>query len=278
VRIEGNLFARNAGSAIEFLAIEVAGRPTRPEDHAIEHVVADNGFWDDVRKDRPERPSEQRAALHYRNDTRSPMSGRTGGNLYAERTGFVDVVPGHEIGDWVFGDDLEVDPTTGVACFADMPGAGAGAWSAGVVSEGGDWRPFEARSPMLDRWGDEEGYVERFAMLPVVGRDRWTARRWVAPRDGRVAVRGVAVRHHPGGVPTLLRITNQGVQIWPETGEAILDEMLPEGARPRLDGLPVRAGDTLRFEVQALGARSPVDVVSWSPLIGFVAAEAPTTE
>jgi hypothetical protein len=276
VRIEGNLFARNAGSAIEFLAIEVAGRPTRPNDHAVEHVVADNGFWDDVRKDRLERPSEQRGALHFRNDTRSPMSGRTLGNIVAEPTGFVDVVPGHEIGDWEFGDDLEVDPATGVACFADVPGAGPGTWSAGVETEQGQWLPFESRSPMLDRWGDEEGYVERFAMLPVRGAGRWTARRWVAPRDGRVAVRGVAVRHQPDGVPVRLRITHQGVQVWPETGEARFDATLPDGARPRLDGLRVRAGDALCFGVQAIGARGPEDVVSWSPLIGFAAAEAPT--
>lgn len=271
VRIEGNLFARNAGSGIEFLAIEVAGRPTRPDDHAIEHVVADNGFWDDVRKDRPERPSEQRGALHFRNDTGSPMSGRTWGNLVAERTGFVDVVPGHTIGDWEFGDDLTVDPL-GVSCFADEPGEAPGAWSAGVVAaEGGHWTPFRTRSPMLDRWGDADGYVERFAILPAQGSDRWTARRWVAPQDGTVAVRGVAVRHQPDGVPARLRITHQGVQVWPEAGAAVLDGTLPDGLRPRLDGLRVRAGDELRFEVQALGERGPEDVVSWSPLIGYVA-------
>ncbi len=267
VRIEGNLFARNAGSGVELLAIEVGGRPTRPDDHALDHRIAHNGFWDDVRKDRPDRPSEQRGAIHFRNDTRSPMSGMTEGNLVAEPTGLVDVVDGHQIGDWTFTDDVEVD-LVGLACFADVPGVGLGTWDAGVRTDA--WRPFGERSAMLDRWSATDAWVERFAILPAVGPDTWTGRRWRVPRDGVVAVRGVAVRHDPAGAALRLRIAHEGAVVWPVAGDAVLDRSVPDALTTRIDGLRVRAGDQLSFEVQAVDQRGPGDIVSWNPIIGYL--------
>ncbi|MBX3029623.1 MAG: right-handed parallel beta-helix repeat-containing protein [Chloroflexi bacterium] len=279
VRIEGNLFARNAGSGVEFLAIEVGGRPTRPDDHALDHRIAHNGFWDDVRKDRPDRPSEQHGAIHFRNDTRSPMSGMTEGNLVAEPTGFVDIVAGHEIGDWTFTDDLAVD-LAGLACFADVPGLGIGTWDAGVRIESGPgdtddelaaaaWHPLTERAPMLDRWGTDDAWVERFAILPAEG-GIWTGRRWIAPRDGVVAVRGVAVRHDPAGAALRLRIVHDGAVVWPMAGDAVLDRSVPDALTTRVDGLAVRAGDQLCFEVRAIGRRGAGDIVSWNPIIGYL--------
>jgi hypothetical protein len=89
-----------------------------------------------------------------------------------------------------------------------------------------------------------------------------------------VAVRGVAVHQHAEGTPVRLRITHQGAQVWPDAGDAILDDAQPDGWRPRLDDLRVRAGDEIRFEVQSLGTRGPEDAVSWSPLIGYLADQA----
>ncbi|MFF4083813.1 right-handed parallel beta-helix repeat-containing protein [Streptomyces sp. NPDC001777] len=119
------------------------------------------------------------------------------------------------------------------------------------------WRPAAGALPLLKKW----------QWHPTGGTGQ-VARVWTAPRDGTVAIRGRAVKADQGGdgVRVRIRLGDRDV-LAPRTVGG--DDRV--GAATSVDSLTVRAGDTLRFIVDAGPAgENAYDTTSWTPVVGYL--------
>jgi hypothetical protein len=128
-------------------------------------------------------------------------------------------------------------------------------------------------------------YVSAFALAPASCGSRCSgggvARVWVAPRDGNVDIRGRVLKSDARGGDGVLAqinlVSGQNLtRLWPAPygrGQFIAgtDQV---GYATDLSGISVRAGDMIRFEVNAIG-QNLYDTVSWTPSIAYVSAPRP---
>jgi hypothetical protein len=106
-------------------------------------------------------------------------------------------------------------------------------------------------------WHDSAGYVSARYLQPAADRD--VARTWTAPRDGTIDIAG----HASGGNATVSITRNDQVVWGPQTAGDI---------DTSVSGIPVSAGDVIRFQVAAAGGS-----VRWDPDVWYEGDPQPVT-
>jgi hypothetical protein len=270
VNLLANLFAGNAGPAVEILNIHRG-------DHSSDLDFSSNTFAQNAHARQP-----GAAGVWEDNKGRGYgiPAGKIRNNLYFEPHG--RFFGGRNIG--LVSDVNNVGTTQAANFAAEQFSAtqGENNWQYRYETADGTWAnlPFYAVDDKNGAW--EAGaaqYVSAFNMAPASCINNrgcgGVAREWIAPHAGTISIRGRVLRSD-GQAGTGVRAAVNLVSgrnrtlIWPvQDGRQLIASTDQMGYATDLDDIYVSAGDVIRFEIHASGDRSN-DAVSWTPSIGYV--------
>jgi hypothetical protein len=274
VSFHSNLFAENAGSAVEILNIHL-------EDHTTDLNVIGNSFLNNAR-------SLPGAASIWQKgwgpDYAQP-SGSIQNSLYSESTGvFFQSDAGGSIMQF---DNVSASSFPNYAAEQFATTQGSNDWRYMYEAGPSTWIdiPHYVAADYNGAWEVSAAqYVSAFALAPA-GCD-WNcdsggvARVWVAPQSGNVDIRGQVLKADAaGGSGVFAEINlisgNDVTRLWPVFGGRQLiagtDQL---GYVTDVSRVTVHAGDMIRFEVTANGNNSH-DAVSWTPSVAYVSSLRP---
>jgi len=270
VYLHANLFAGNAGPAVEILNIHL-GDHTNAIDfssntfsgNASSHGSAAASVWED----------------NHGRGYGAP-SGKIVNNLFFEEHG--RFLAGKNI---ALISNLNQRQTTSAATYAAehfSPVQGKNEWRYLYQSGDSTWNDLPQYSATLEHGAwikGEAQYVSAFNLLPASCSRACTtggvARAWVAPRSGLISIRGRVLMPDgsdgDGAQASISLVSSRGVsQIWPaEGGRQTVAPTDESGFGTDVDSIHVQQGDVVRFEVHANGDNQH-DLVSWTPSVGFV--------
>ncbi len=253
----GNLITGNAGSGLEFLALN-----GRPNDFNLSHDVAGNTFVNNNTSG----SGTYRSSLLYINENGASMTGTVRDNLYAEPSGFTQTNSGSQ--NMGFTNNRAVaagDVYHAAGGFSGVQGNNGWSYQFFNGSSYNNISPYDTAS---EHWG-AGGYVSRFDLLPDSCGSCWIARVWTAPKAGTVSLRGRAFKNDlSGGDGVQVRISKNSSAIYNARNLAYNDG---SGVDTNLDGVTVAAGDVLRFEVNA-NSNASGDLTSWTPVVAYTAS------
>jgi hypothetical protein len=269
VDLQANLFAGNAGPAVEILNIH-------PGDHTSIDFCS-NTFAQNAHSHRPGAASiwEDNKGRGY-----GIPSGQIRNNLFFEQHG--SFLSGKNIALISAVNQRQTSTVANYAAELFSSKQGKNQWR--YLYESGDstWNDMRQYSASLENGAWLKGntqYVSAFNLQPASCSGRCTtggvARAWVAPHDGTVSIRGHVLKlHAQGGNGTTASISLVSLrgetQIWPATtGRQLIAAGNQAGYGTDVDAIHVSEGDVLRFEVHANGD-STDDEVSWTPSVGYV--------
>lgn len=119
------------------------------------------------------------------------------------------------------------------------------------------WRPSAGTLPLLSKWHTHPA-----------GGSGLVAKTWTAPRDGTVAIRGQAAKADLGGDGVRVRIRLGDTDVLAPRTVSGSDRA---GISTSVDSVAVKAGDTIRFIVDAGAAgENSYDTTSWTPVVGYL--------
>lgn len=270
VTLQANLFAANAGPAVEILNIH-------PGDHSSELDFASNTFAQNANAYRPGAASvwEDNKGRGYG----TPI-GKIRNNLYFEPHG--RFLGGKSIGSIANVSNLQTTLVANYAAEQFSATQGKNQWRYLYQTPDSNWAEMPHYSATdIGAWETKPGqYVSAFTMAPgscTAGCDvSGVARVWVAVHPGTVSIRGLVMA--AGGdsgtsVKAAINLVSGGnvIPIWPsQGGKALIEASNHAGLSTDVDNVQVVAGDTIRFEVHGNG-NGASDAVSWTPSIGYVA-------
>ena len=256
VKLRDNLFANNAGPAMEFLAIR-----SGIGDYNTNNEVTGNSFYGNLV-----------SMSHVGGPTTLSFSSNPSNNVYAD-TAFVNPV----------GDP---DLTLGTGNVQAQPGAvpqyaayqysstqGFDNWSYQYGGTGAWQNMTAATSPNADLdypWnGPNSEYVSRFEQAPGSG-GQLAARVWTAPVSGTIAIRSRVFRStFASAANVTAQITDNDVAVNSAVNVNAGDQI---GSEDNVDQLAVKAGDVIRFVLSGDPPSTPADLTSWAPSITYVNA------
>ncbi len=257
VKIRNNYFGQNAGPGVEFL--DIWGK----ESYSEGHEVSGNAFEGNGRSTHGGQDGS--GGIHH-----------YGGNF---ATGVIRDNLVYEQGRPLYhGEFLNFQLKNNLKAVGPLFNAmhgfageqGAGSWRYQTRTVGKAWRDMARYDAERQTWLEGEpgksAWISRYELCST-NPNAETARAWQAPRDGSVAVRGLAVKWQLDGAAVSVRITLNGQPLWREQAVPVGDW---GGVETNLDDVRVRAGDVLRFEVAGV-AKSELDAVSWAPTVAYVA-------
>ncbi len=271
VALQANLFAGNAGPAVEILNIHLG-------DHTSGIDFCSNTFAQNAHSRRPGAASvwEDNHGRGY-----GIPSGKITNNLFFEQHG--DFLAGKNIALISLLNQRQTSTVANYAAELFSGVQGKNQWRYLYETSGSTWAEMPEYSSTLENGAWMKGnsqFVSAFSMQPASCAGRCTsggvARAWVAPHDGIVSIRGHVLKADPregNGVSANVSLVSQrGVsQVWPASGgRQVLAAGNEAGYGTDVDAIHVSEGDVLRFEVRANGDSSR-DEVSWTPSIGYVA-------
>ena len=276
VDLHANLFAGNAGPAVEILNIHLG-------DHTNAFDFCGNTFADNAHSHRPGAASiwEDNYGRGY-----GIPSGKIRNNLVFEQNG--PFLAGKNIAliSNVNQHQTAVGPNYAAELFS--PVQGKNQWRYLYQTGESSWSEMSRYSATLEHGAwmrSDRQYVSAFDMVPASCSGGCTtggvARAWVAPRAGTVSIRGrvlMADGESSRGVFANISVasTHGVAQIWPATPERqLLTPANEAGFGTDVDSIHVEAGDVIRFEVRANGD-SAHEAVSWTPSVGYVDQGGPT--
>lgn len=265
--IRGSYFGGDAGAGVEVLGLN-----GRPGDHQTNHSIVDSAFSGNYTGS-----TGQPGSIRLLNQSGITMSGTAQHNLYAEpNTSFVAA---GGTTSWTLADNQAV------ASPAALANQGA---QYGTTQGGNDWRYQQYDGSSWNdlaydsgnvRWGTASGYITKFESLPTSNSRQWIAHAWTAPAAGTISIRSRVLKADVGGGDGVqVRITRNGSQIWPTSGEPqSLGATDGSGVDATLDGIAVSSGDVIRFEVNDGGSSdNSHDLTSWNPSIALASGAAST--
>jgi len=270
VNLHANLFASNAGPAVEILNIHLG-------DHTNAIDFSSNTFSGNAHSHRP-----GAASVWEDNNGRGygTPSGKIVNNLFFEEHG--RFLAGKNIALISNVNQLQTSNAANYAAELFSPVQGKNQWRYLYQSGDSAWKELPRYSATLEHgaWMESDAqYVSAFNLLPAGCSGGCTtggvAKAWVAPRAGTVSIRGWALMQekteNAGAHASINLVSAHGVtQIWPATGGRQLVASGDEaGIGTDLDSIHVEQGDVVRFEIHANGENAH-DAVSWTPSVGYV--------
>ena len=269
VTLQGNLFAQNAGAAVEILNIH-------PDDHTDAIDLRGNTFLDNAHSHLP-------GAASIWEDNKGKLcatpSGRVHNNLYFERHG--GFLGGKSIALISRSNDLPMEADSNYAAELFSATQGKNQWRYVYEASESSWSDLPQYSTATDNgaWtGNAGGFVSAFNLAPASCSGKCNsggvAREWVAPATGTVSIRGRVLKAEAGGngvnVSVKLVSGKTVTALWPKAGgRKLIAGEDQAGLATDLDNIHVSTGDVIRFEVNANGD-SAHDTVSWTPSVGYV--------
>jgi hypothetical protein len=270
VDLHANLFAGNAGPAVEILNIHLG-------DQTSAFDFCGNTFAENAHSHRP-----GAASVWEDNNGRGygTPSGKIRNNLVFERHG--PFLAGKNIAmiSSVNQHQTTVGPNYAAEFFS--PVQGKNQWRYLYESSDSTWIDLPQYSATLENgaWMKSDGqFVSAFNLLPANCSGACTtggvARAWVAPRSGVVSIRGrVLNSESPSGsgvYASIALVSSRGAaQIWPSTvGRQLIVSTDEAGFGTDVDSIRVAQGDVIRFEVHSTGGEAH-DALSWTPSVGYV--------
>ncbi len=270
VDLHANLFAGNAGPAVEILNIHLG-------DHTNAFDFCGNTFADNAHSHRPGAASiwEDNYGRGY-----GTPSGKIRNNLVFEQNG--PFLAGKNIAliSNVNQHQTAVGPNYAAELFS--PVQGKNQWR--YLYQAGDstWSEMSTYSATLEHGAwmrSEHQYVSAFDLVPASCSGECTtggvARAWVAPRAGTISIRGrVLMAGAEEGQGALAKISvasaHSVAQIWPAVpGRQSITSKDEAGFSTDVDSIHVEPGDEVRFEVHGDGEGGH-SAVSWTPSVGYV--------
>jgi hypothetical protein len=270
VNLHANLFASNAGPAVEILNIHLG-------DHTSAIDFSSNTFAQNAHSHRPGAASvwEDSKGRGY-----GVPSGKIRNNLFFEQHG--PFFAGKNIAQVANVNQRQTASVANYAAEFFSPVQGKNQWRYLYQSGDSTWIALPQYSATLQHgaWMKSEAqYVSAFNLLPAsCSRDCTTggvARAWVAPRSGTISIRGRVLMPDGadgnGAQASINLVSSRGVmQIWPaEGGRQSIAPTDDAGIGTDVDSIRVAQGDVVRFEVRANGDNAH-DAVSWTPSIGYL--------
>jgi len=270
VNLHANLFASNAGPAVEILNIHLG-------DHTNPFDFSSNTFADNAHSHRPGAASvwEDNKGRGY-----GVPSGRIRNNLFFEQHG--RFLAGKNI---TLISNVNQRQTATVANYAAeffSAVQGKNQWRYMYESSNSTWSDLPKYSATVENgaWMKSDAQlVSAFNLLPASCSGSCTtggvARAWVAPRAGTISIRGRVLKSDTRGgngvEASINLVSSRGIaQIWPKAGARQLVSSSDEaGFGTDVDSISVARGDIIRFEVHANGDNAH-DAVSWTPSIGYI--------
>jgi hypothetical protein len=270
VDLQANLFAGNAGPAVEILNIH-------PGDHTSAIDFCSNTFAQNAHSRRPGAASiwEDNKGRGY-----GAPTGKIRNNLFFEQHG--PFLAGKNIALIANVNQHQTALVANYAAELFSPIQGKNQWRYLYESSVSNWSDLPQYSATLENgaWlkGDSQ-FVSAFNLLPASCSGACTtggvARAWAAPRAGTVSIRGRVLKSDPrggnGAQASVNLVSLRGVtQVWPPAGgRQLIASTDQTGYATDVDAIRVAQGDVLRFEVHANGDNAR-DSVSWTPSIGYV--------
>jgi len=270
VDLHANLFASNAGPAVEILNIH-------PGDHTSAFDFCGNTFAQNAHSHRP-----GAASIWEDNNGRGygTPSGKIRNNLVFEQHG--PFFAGKDIALIANTNQHETSVGPNYAAELFSPVQGKNQWRYQYELPDSTWSDLPQYSATMKNgaWMKSDAqYVSAFDLQPASCSGTCTsggvARAWVAPRAGTISIRGRVLKSDSRGGngvnASINLVSSRGeAQIWPPTGGGKLIAGTDEaGSGTDVDSIQVSQGDVVRFEVHANGDNAH-DVVSWTPSVGYV--------
>jgi hypothetical protein len=269
VDLHANLFAGNAGPAVEILNIHL-------RDHTSAIDFSSNTFAQNAHSHRPGAASvwEDNNGSGY-----AVPSGRIRNNLFYEQHG--SFFAGKNVSLVTTANQRETANAPNYAAELFSPVQGKNQWKYLYESSDSTWDELPQYSAALEHgsWIKSEAqYVSAFNLRPAACSATCTAgavaRAWVAPHAGTISIRGRVLTTDSHGKSAMQAainlISSRGTrQIWPASGnKRQVPGIEDPGAATDLDSVHVSQGDVIRFEIHA--ADDSPESVSWSPSVGYI--------
>jgi hypothetical protein len=280
VDLQANLFAGNAGPAVEILNIH-------PGDHTSAIDFCSNTFAQNAHSHRPGAASiwEDNKGRGY-----GAPTGKIRNNLFFEQHG--SFFAGRNIALVANVNQRQTATVANYAAELFSPIQGKNQWRYLYESSASKWSELPQYSATLEHgaWLRSHAltsdavttdalFVSAFNLRPASCSGDCTtggvARAWVAPRAGTVSIRGRVLKSDSrggNGVHASVNVVSSRAvtQIWPASGgRQLIAATDQRGHGTDIDAVHVDAGDVIRFEVHANGDNTD-DAVSWTPSIGYV--------
>jgi hypothetical protein len=268
VELQGNLFAANAGPAVEILNIHAG-------DHSSNLDFNGNTFAQNAR-------SHQPGAASVWEDNKGRGCGTPAGkirnNLYFEPRG--RFFSGKNIGSIASVSNVQTTLAANYAAEQFSTTQGTNQWHYLYQNPDSTWAEIPHYSATnVGEWETKPGqFVSAFTMAPgscsTSCDASGVARVWVAVHPGTVSIRGfVLMAGGDGGSGVTVAINlvsgRNVIPIWPsQGGKRMIEASGQSGTATNVDNVQVAAGDTIRFEVH--GSGDGAGAVSWTPSIGYV--------
>ncbi|MGC1422711.1 MAG: hypothetical protein WA815_10225 [Terracidiphilus sp.] len=276
VTLQANLFASNAGPAVEILNIHGG-------DHSTDLAFEDNTFAQNAFSRQPGAASVWE---DYKGRGYGTPAGMVRNNLFFEPHG--KFLAGQNIGSIADVNNLQTTMAANYAAEQFSAAQGKNQWRYVYETPETAWTemPYYSASDNNGSWETNEAqYVSAFLMAPgnCAGNcdASGVAREWVATRSGNISIRGHVLRSGgQGGAGMTVAVNlvsgrNQ-TPIWPsQGGKQLIAGTDQLGYATDVDNVQVAAGDVLRFEVHADRGNSN-DSVSWTPSVGYVTRKSST--
>jgi hypothetical protein len=270
VNLHANLFASNAGPAVEILNIHL-------QDQTNAFDFCGNTFVANAHSHRP-----GAASVWEDNNGRGYgiPSGKIRNNLVFEQHG--PFLAGKNIAriSSVNQRQTTLGPNYAAEFFSSVQGKNQ--WRYLYESSDSTWIDLPQYSATLESgaWMKSDGqFVSAFNLLPASCSGACTtggvARAWVAPKSGVVSIRGRVLNSEgpssTGVYASIVLVSSRGgAQIWPSTaGRQLIASTDEAGFGTDIDSIRVAQGDVIRFEVYA-GGEDAHNALSWTPSVGYV--------
>lgn len=272
VDLHANLFAGNAGAAVEILNIHKG-------DHTSDIDFYDNTFTNNSLSFRPGAASIWE---DYKGQDYGTPSGSVQNNLYTELTG--GFFAGRNINSITTSNNLLTLRAPHYAAEQFSSTQGKNQWR--YMYEGSESRwtnlPSYSATDYNGAWEISPArYISAFNLAPASCTGSCdtggVARVWVAPRSGTISIRGRILKSDARGGSGVYAVVNHVsgrsvTQIWPASGGKQLVAGTDQvGYATDVDYISVAAGDMIRFEVTANGDNA-YDTASWTPSVGYISS------
>lgn len=270
VELQANLFAGNAGPAVEILNIH-------PGDHTSGIDFCSNTFTQNAHSHRPGAASiwEDNKGRGY-----GVPSGQIRNNLFFEQHG--SFLSGRNIALISVVNQRQTSTVANYAAEFFSSKQGKNQWRYQYESGDSTWNDMPRYSATLENGAwlkSDTQYVSVFNLRAESCSGRCVtggvARAWVAPHDGTISIRGhvlkVDANGGNGATASIHLISVHGDrQVWPSTsGRKLLAPGNESGYATDIDAIQVSEGDVIRFEIHSNGDGAH-DSVSWTPSVGYV--------
>ncbi|HEY2467104.1 MAG TPA: hypothetical protein VGI45_04565 [Terracidiphilus sp.] len=276
VNFLGNLFAANAGPGVEILNIH-------PYDHTTGVDLADNTFLNNAFS------LSSGGVSIWENSAGSGFAtpfGSVRNSVYTQASGAF--FEGNDTGSITQLNNISATSFPNYAAEQFSPIQGLHQWRYMYEVSPAHWTDIQGYSPSDYNGAWEvspEQYVSAFALVPASCdapcNTGGVARVWVAPYSGTVDIRGRVLKSDAqGGTGVFAQInlvSGRNVShLWPSTlgrrqSIAGTDQV---GYPANVNNIEVRAGDMIRFEVNANG-QNFYDTVSWTPSVAYISTLRP---